>query len=113
MTITPGARDGRTRLDISSIQEAVQHYYENGLASSTRRCYTIYNFAHNPISHQSPHHSTLLCSFQLISLGLVWHIRTSIKVYFSAIGNWHLSYNQHTSYQEALIPRLEQVLRGI
>ena len=38
---------------------------------------------------------------------------TSIKVYFSAIGNWHLSWNQHTSYQDALTPHLEQVLRGI
>jgi len=37
----------------------------------------------------------------------------SIKVYFSAVGNWHSLYSQHTAYQEALTPRLEQVLRGI
>ena len=37
----------------------------------------------------------------------------SIKVYFSAVGNWHSSCSQHTAYQEALTPRLEQVLRGI
>jgi len=38
---------------------------------------------------------------------------TSIKVYFSAIGNWHSACAQHDAYQAALTPRLEQVLRGI
>jgi len=38
---------------------------------------------------------------------------TSIKVYFSAIGNWHSSCAQHDAYQAALTPRLEQVLYGI
>ena len=38
---------------------------------------------------------------------------TSIKVYFSAIGNLHSSCSHHSEYQQALTPRLEQVLRGI
>ena len=38
---------------------------------------------------------------------------TSIKVYFSSIGNWHTSCGQHNAFHLALTPRLEQVLRGI
>ena len=38
---------------------------------------------------------------------------TSIKVYFSSIGNLHSSCSQHDAYHKALSPRLEQVLRGI
>ena len=38
---------------------------------------------------------------------------TSIKVYFSSIGNLHSSCSQHDAYHKALTPRLEQVLRGI
>jgi len=38
-TTNPVVRDGRTRLDIHPIQEAVHHYFENGLAPSTRQCY--------------------------------------------------------------------------
>ena len=38
---------------------------------------------------------------------------TSIKVYFSSIGNLHSSQGEHDAYHNALTPRLEQVLRGI
>ena len=34
-----GGPDWRARLDIHPIQEAVHHYFENGLAPSTRQCY--------------------------------------------------------------------------
>ena len=113
----PDARDRRTRLDISSIQEAVQHYYENGLASSTHRCYNAGQQRYLQFCAQSnitpvptSEYTLMLFSAYLAKSGLAY---TSIKVYFSAIGNWHLSCNQHTSYQEALTPRLEQVHRDI
>ena len=35
---------------------------------------------------------------------------TSIKVYFSSIGNLHSSQGQHDAYHNSLTPRLEQVL---
>ena len=38
---------------------------------------------------------------------------SSIKVYFSAIGNLHSAGSQHEAYQKSLTPRLEQLLRGI
>ena len=37
-TTTPDIRSGSPRLDISSIQVAVQRYYQNGLATATQRC---------------------------------------------------------------------------
>ena len=38
---------------------------------------------------------------------------TSIKIYFSSIGNLHSSQGQHDAYHNSLTPRLKQVLRGI
>ena len=38
---------------------------------------------------------------------------STIKVYFSSIGKFHLSHSQQSAYNKALTPRLEQILRGI
>ena len=38
---------------------------------------------------------------------------STIKAYFSSIGNLHLSCSQHNAYHHALTPRLEQIFRGI
>ena len=52
----------------------------------------------------------LLFAAHLALSGLAY---TSIKVYFSSIGDWHTSCSQHNAYHLPLTPRLEQVLRGI
>ena len=46
-------------------------------------------------------------------LALSDSVHTSIKVYFSAIGNLHSSHSQHDAYHKVLTPHLEQVLCGI
>jgi len=110
-------RDGRTRLDIRPIQEAVHHYFENGLALSTHQCYnagqqhylqfcTWANITPFPTSENT----LMLFAAYLAQSGMAYN---SVKVYFSVVGNWHSLCLQHTAYQEALTPRLEQVLRGI
>lgn len=52
----------------------------------------------------------LLFAAHLALSGLAY---TSIKVYFSAIGNLHAAHSHHEAYHQSLTPRLEQVLRGI
>ena len=52
----------------------------------------------------------LLFAAHLARSGLAY---TSIKVYLSAICNLHTAHSHHEAYQQALTPRLEQVLRGI
>jgi len=37
---------------------------------------------------------------------------STIKVYFSLIGNLNLSNSQHDAYHKALTPHLEQILEG-
>jgi len=75
-------------LDISPLQAAVRHYYQNGLAASTHKCYTV-----------GQQRYLIFC--------------TSIKTYFFAFGNLHSACSQHEAYRKALTPRLEQLLRGI
>ena len=52
----------------------------------------------------------LLFAARLARSGLA---HTSIKVYFSAIGNLHTAHSHYEAYQQALTSRLEQVLHGI
>ena len=58
----------------------------------------------------TPENTLLLFVAHLAMSGLA---HTSIKVYFSSIGNLHSSCSQHDAYHIALTPRLEQVLHGI
>ena len=116
-TTTPDIRSGSPRLDISSIQAAVQRYYQNGLATATQRCYLAGQQRYIQFCNQTnqtviptSENTLLLFAAHLALSGLAY---TSIKVYFSAIGNLHSAHSHHEAYHQALTPRLEQVLRGI
>ena len=104
-------------MDISSIQAAVQRYYQNGLATATQRCYLAGQQRYIQFCNQTnqtviptSENTLLLFAAHLALSGLAY---TSIKVYFSAIGNLHSAHSHHEAYHQALTPRLEQVLRGI
>ena len=58
----------------------------------------------------SSENTLLMFAAHLAQSGLA---HTSIEVYFSSIGNLHSSQGEHDAYQNALTPRLEQVLTGI
>ena len=104
-------------MDLAPIQEAVQYYFTNGLAPSTQRCYSAGQQRYIQFCTQAdvipiPTSENTLSFFAayLARSGLAY---STIKVYFSSIGNLHLSCSQHIAYQTALTPRLEQILRGI
>ena len=61
-------------------------------------------------AHSHSENTLLMFAAHLAQSGLT---HTSIKVYFSSIGNLHSSQGQHDAYHNSLTPRLEQVLRGI
>ena len=110
----PVTRGGSPKLDITPIQAAVQHYYQKGLATTTQRCYLTGQQRYMQFCDQvnqtvvlTSESTLLLFAAHLALSGLAY---TSIKVYFSAIGNLHTA---HEAYHQALTPRLEQVLRGI
>ena len=104
-------------MDITHIQTAVYHYYQNGLATATQRCYNAGQQRYQHFCTQAnltpvptSENTLLMFAAHLAMSGLA---HTSIKVYFSSIGNLHSSCSQHDAYHKALTPRLEQVLRGI
>jgi len=103
-------------MDITPLQAAVQHYYQNGLAPSTHKCYTTgqqqylyFCTSHNLNPFPTSEYTMLFASH--LALSDLAH--TSIKVYFSAIGNLHSACSQHDACRKALTPHLEQLLRGI
>ena len=103
-------------MDIAPIQAAIQYYYQNGLATATQRCYatgqryTQFCKQVNRTGIPTSESTLQLFAAHLARSGLA---HTSIKVYFSAIGNLHTVYSHHKAYQQALTPWLEQVLHGI
>ena len=104
-------------MDITPIQAAVQHYYQHGLAIATQRCYNAGQQSYlqfctkaNLIPIPTSENTLSLFAAHLALSGLA---HTSIKVYFSAIGNLHSSHSKHEAYHKSLTPRLEQFLRGI
>ena len=107
-----------TRWDLAPIQEAVQYYFTNALAPSTQKCYNAGQQHYIQFCTQAdlipiPTSENTLSLFAayLARSGLAYS--TTVKVYFSSVGNLHLSCIQHIAYQTALTPRLEQILRGI
>ena len=95
----------------------MQYYYQNGLATATQRfysteqqCYTQFFKQANRTGIPTSESTLLLFAAHLARSELA---HTSIKVYFSAIGNLHTAHSHREAYQQALTPRLEQVLRGI
>ena len=72
--------------------------------------YLLFCSQANLIPIPTSEYTLLLFAAHLALSGLA---HTSIKVYFSAIGNLHSSCSHHSAYHKAFTPRLEQVLRGI
>ena len=104
-------------MDITSIQAAVQYYFENGLAPATQRCYSAGQQRYIQFCTQA-NLTQIPTSESTLSLFVAYLARTglahsTIKVYLSSIGNLHLSCSQHHVYRRALTPRLEQILQGI
>ena len=104
-------------MDITPIQAAIQYYYQNGLATATQRCYSTGQQRYTQFCKQvnrtgipTSESTLLLFAAHLTRSGLA---HTSIKVYFLAIGNLHTAHSHHETYQQAVTPRLEQVLCGI
>jgi len=109
-TTTPDSGNWRARLDIAPIQAAVQHYFENGLASSTQRCYNAGQQRYIQFCTQASPTTEHTMSLFAVNLALQGITHSTIKVYFYSIGNLHLSCSQHNAYNQALTP---QILRGI
>ena len=104
-------------MDITPLQAAVRYYFDNGLAPATQKCYNagqqryLYFCSQADLTPIPTSENTMsLFAAHLALQGLSY---TTIKVYFSSIGNVHSSRNQHDIYQKALTPSLEQVLKGI
>jgi len=90
----------RARLDITLIQAAVQHCFENGLASSIQRCYNARQQSYvqfykkvSVILIPTTKHTMSLFAAHLALQGIT---HSTIKVYFSSICNLHLSCSQHS-----------------
>jgi len=105
------------RLDINKLEEAVQYYYEQGLAPSTKKSYLAgqkcYLFFCSAICRQPiPTSEDILLTFisHLAQEGLAY---TTIKVYLSAVRSLHVATSHHETFSSQLTPRVEQVLRGI
>ena len=106
----------QARLDIATLDFAVEQYFSAGLAPSTRRVYEAGSkkylgfceqLHYNPI----PTSEQLLCKF-VAYLATKDISATTIKVYLSAVRQLHLSRN-HSPPDIASMPCLQQVIRGI
>ena len=88
-------------MDITPIQEAVQFYFENGLAPATQRCYNAGQHRYSRFCIQAnltsvpTSENTLSLFAAYLALSDIAH--STIKVYLSSIGNLHLSHSPHTA----------------
>ena len=106
-----------TGLDIRDLQAAVQSYYFNGIAPSTRQAYITGQSWYIKFSQQlhilplpTSESTLLLFSAYLAKQSLV---HTTIKVYLSAIRHLHITHGLHNAYAEQLTPRVQLILKGI
>ena len=104
-------------MDLTTLQEALQSYYHQGLAASTHKTYSvgIQNYLSFCEHIQSP---TLPGSEQTLLL-FITHLgqrnlaHKTIKVYLSAVRNLHITSGHFKAFESQLSPRLERVLKGI
>ena len=104
------------RLDIPSVDRAVDSYFRSGLAPSTYRAYVSGIQQYIAICEQlhtepTPTSEQLLCRFCTI-LANKGSSHSTIKVYLSAVRQLHVQRSQCMPTISAM-PRLCQVLRGI
>ena len=105
------------RLDLTTLSQAVLHYYQRGLAPSTQRTYQagIYQYTTfcKLINHTAvPTLESTLLLF-VAHLGQQGLTHTTIKVYLAAVRNLHIATGNHQAFYSQLTPRLQQVLKGI
>lgn len=96
---------------------SVQHYFEQGLASSTRKTYLagqrrFLTFCNSIAEPALPASEDTLQMFvcRLAREGLA---HQTIKVYLSGIRNMHVSAGLHEEFAKQMTPKMELVLRGI
>ena len=94
-----------------------QHYFHLGLSPSTRKAYQsglrIYkDFCAKLKTRVIPASESTLILFVSHLANRHCSIST-IKVYLSAIRNTHVEKDQHTHFEKAYSPRLQQVMKGI
>lgn len=105
------------RLDIPNLRAAVQHYFEQGLAPSTKKSYLAgqkryFSFCNSINALPIPTTEDILLTFvSYLAQDGISH--ATIKVYLSAIRSLHISKGLHEVYSAQLTPRVEQVLKGI
>ena len=106
---------GEARLDLRSVDSAVHRYYSEGLAATTKRCYSsgqmrFLNFcAKHQLQPLPPDESTIL---RFVSqLGLDGLSQATIQNYLGAIRNLLISVGM--DHIQLRTPRVELVIRGI
>jgi len=97
-------------LDFSELQIAVQQYFVNGLAPSTRKSYQAGQSHYHHFCQQL--NVTPIPTSERILLMFMSHLakegiaHTTIKVYLAAIRHLHVSVGMHQTYNQQLSPYL-------
>ena len=104
-------------LDLSKLQIAVQQYFINGLAPSTRKSYHAGQSRYHKLCQELritpiPTSERVLLMF-IAYLAKEGIAHTTIKVYLAAIRHLHISVGMHQTYNQQLSPYLELVMKGI
>ena len=94
-TITPASSSRQPRLDLYTLQKALQSYYHQGFAASTQKTYAA-GVQHYLSFCKHIHYSPLPASEQTLLLfitylGQLELTHKTIKVYLSAIRNLHIT----------------------
>ena len=121
-TLSPALKDivaspNLARLDFSKLQATIQHYYSQGLAPSTHKCYRTGQLHYITFCNQSKRtpnpikEMTLLLFIAYLAEGGLAY--TFIKLYLSAICSMHVTCGHHLVISQHLTPYLEQVMHGI
>ena len=104
-------------MDITSLQTALQGYYQKGLAKSTHKSYQAGQKRYLTFCSEVKRSAvpTTEETLLLFVTHLAQHELThaTIKVYLSAVRNLHVTAGLHNEFSAHLTPRLEMVLRGI
>ena len=105
-----------TRLDVTALEHAVEHYFHSGIAPSTSRVYAVganrYLAVCDQLNTQPlPTSEQLLCKFaaHLATLTIAY---SSIKVYLAAVRQLHVRSGLPPPRSDDMA-KLQQVLRGI
>ena len=104
-------------MDIPNLQRAVLSYYQQGLANSTHHSYNVAIKLYESFCQSISHTPTPTTEYTLLLftayLGQRKLAYSTIKVYLSAVRNLHVAAGMHQIFSSQLIPRVQQVVRGI